>query len=206
MVTKQSGAKRAASMVPFFHGICWTWCCVVVGISAREELLGYNNGNAANWCWINPDKWHWGFFFAGKALEWASTIFIMIVYMVVCIQSNKQETLEPLIVWPTQRGKRDEERRLMLVPIVFIILRLPGNIRTVYYLVTSCTLPYLWVAILHAIGDSLQGFANFLLFAVFNPRIKVIYRKWIFGAKEGEAESFEHGSVRRLVVNGHNNT
>jgi len=199
LVSKQRGPKAASKMVPVFHAICWIWCIGVDVTAAGVGLIGYDDSNAANWCWIKSEVWpKWGPFIAGKFVEWGSTLCIVIVYMMVYIQSKRHETMEPLIVWPTQKGKRDEEKRLMLVPIVFIILRLPGNMRTMYSLKTGCTFPSLTIAILHAIGDSAQGFANFLLFGVFNPRVKEMYRNWYSGPKILQ-ESFEHGSVRRLV-------
>lgn len=66
------------------------------------------------------------------------------------------------------------ELKLLLVPVVFILLRMWSLLLTIIEVEARYNLPPLVVSIfLHisGVGDSGQGFANFILFCLFTPRV-----------------------------------
>jgi hypothetical protein len=78
------------------------------------------------------------------------------------------------------------DKKLMLVPLVFILVRIWGTTRFLLVSAGVIRMDIYWMVVLQGIGDSAQGFANFLLFCVFTKKVRNKYT----------------GLVRRLVCCG----
>lgn len=169
-----------------FHAISWGWPVLSVILVAIYNVWGWDDGaTTAYWCWININAPHattWRLI-AGKAVEWTSCVFITIMYIFVFFDLRKKVDQSPatqlLITHRTGASWKSTEKKLLAIPFIFVILRLPGTVRTVYEAVNQHPLDSEFVAVLQAIGDSGQGFANGLLFGVFTGKVRSFYRKLI---------------------------
>jgi len=79
-----------------------------------------------------------------------------------------------------------------------VVLRIPGTARTLYEAIKGDSLSSQWIAVLQAIGDSGQGFANGLLFGVFTSKVRTFYLKLIASCtcrKESTASLNFYGKI-----------
>jgi G protein-coupled receptor 157 len=201
LLSRKYGVKEASRFIPFFHIISWGIPALSVIIIGLKDMWGYDSGYAtADWCWIKgaddgeetPFYWH---IIGGKGVEWASCIFITIVYIFVFVGLRKGHDQQLLL----HRGNtwKITEKKLLAIPIIFIFLRTPGTIRTVYLMVHPqhpLMGPKGIAAILQAIGDSGQGFANGLIFGVFTEKVRSYYYKAL-GRFTKRSESGSTGKV-----------
>jgi len=178
-LSRRNGVKEASRYIPLFHAISWGLPAISVIIVGAKDMWGYDSGFAtADWCWIKgnePFYWH---LIGGKGIEWASCVFITIIYILVFIDMRKATDQQMLLTHKSGATWKITEKKLLAIPLVFIILRLPGSIRNVYLMVNSghpLIGPHGLAAILQAIGDSGQGFANGLIFGVFTEKVRSYY-------------------------------
>lgn len=178
-MSRKYGMKQASKAIPFFHILSWGWPIISVILVGSFNKWGYDSGEAtADWCWIaanEPLYWH---IIAGKGVEWASCGLLTIIYICVFLDLRKAADQQLLL---THRGGttwKITEKKLLAIPVIFIVLRLPGTIRTVQLMVhPNDPLNQTWIAVLQAIGDSGQGFANGLLFGLFTEKVRSYYYK-----------------------------
>jgi len=179
-LSRKYGVKQATRFIPWFHIISWGIPLILMSLVIGFDMWGYDNGAAtADWCWIKggmPSYWH---VIAGKGVEWSSCILITIIYILVFLDLRKAADQQLLL---THRGGttwKITEKKLLAIPIVFIILRMPGTIRTIYAMKDSNGLKSSPWPVLQAIGDSGQGFANGLIFGLFTEKVRSYYYKLI---------------------------
>lgn len=179
-LSRKYGMKYASRFIPFFHFLSWGWPIISVALVGSFGMWGYDNGAAtADWCWIKGNQNFYWHIIAGKGVEWASCVLITIIYIGVFLDLRKAADQQQLLLTP--RGGttwKITEKKLLAIPFIFIILRLPGTIRTVYLMVhPNHPITYQWLAVMQAIGDSGQGLANGLLFGVFTEKVRSYYYK-----------------------------
>eukprot|EP00026_Physarum_polycephalum_P011679 Phypoly_transcript_11920.p1 GENE.Phypoly_transcript_11920~~Phypoly_transcript_11920.p1 ORF type:complete len:314 (+),score=17.49 Phypoly_transcript_11920:79-1020(+) len=181
LLSRKYGMKYASKFIPFFHAISWGWPIVSVILVGSYGVWGYDNGDAtADWCWIRggaPLYWH---IVAGKGIEWASYLIVTVIYIGVFMDLRRTADQQLLLTHRSGPTWKMTEKKLLAIPIIFIILRLPGTIRTIYMMKnpTGTGVEGVWIY-LQAIGDSGQGFANGLLFGVFTEKVRSYYYKLI---------------------------
>lgn len=180
LLSRKYGMKFAAKFIPFFHLISWGWPILSVILVGTHNAWGYDSGDAtADWCWIKGGEkvyWH---VIAGKGVEWASYLVVTIIYIGVFKDLRRTADQQLLLTHRSGPTWKMTEKKLLAIPVIFIILRLPGTIRTVYMMIHPNTpLGGAWLY-LQAIGDSGQGFANGLLFGLFTEKVRSYYYKLI---------------------------
>eukprot|EP00118_Oscarella_pearsei_P027957 m.1505 g.1505 ORF g.1505 m.1505 type:complete len:381 (+) comp6986_c0_seq1:36-1178(+) len=168
----------ARRLVVVFHVVAWLLPAGVVIAALKEGALGStHNKYTFEWCWINSthrDKsmWMW---ITGKAWEIAAYFFTLLLYTItecfVCIDTNwrHQRFVTPASIALVQRV----DKKLILVPLVFILLRITGTVRFLLNITGHSNTAQLHVLeALQGIGDCGQGFANAILFCIFNERVR----------------------------------
>jgi len=177
-LSRKYGMKVASRFIPYFHIISWGLPLISVTFVMGFGAWGYDGGKAtADWCWIKADASSYWHVIAGKGVEWSSCILITIIYILVFLDLRKAADQQLLL---THRGGttwKITEKKLLAIPVVFIILRLPGTIRTIYEMKNSTGLISMPWPVLQAIGDSGQGFANGLIFGLFTEKVRSYYYK-----------------------------
>jgi len=212
-LSRKYGVKRASRFTPLFHFISWGWPLVSVSLVASQGVWGQDSGaTTAYWCWIdgavtNNMKWH---LIAGKAVEWASCVFVTIMYIFVFFDLRKNVDPSPatqLLITHRTGGAsyKSTEKKLLAIPLIFVVLRIPGTARTIYEAWKHQPLQSQWIVVLQAIGDSGQGLANGLLFGLFTSKVRTFYLKLIASCtcrKEGPASLNFYGKIYDPTTSG----
>jgi len=179
LLSRKYGMKQASRAIPFFHIISWGVPLISVSVVGGFGAWGYDNGAAtADWCWIDGDRSFYWHIIAGKGVEWMSYFFVTIIYICVFIDLRKASDQQLLLAHRGGTNWKITEKKLLAIPVIFIILRFPGTFRTVYLMFNPDNpTRFGWIVVLQAIGDSGQGLANGLLFGVFTEKVRSYYYK-----------------------------
>jgi len=175
LLSRKYGMRQASRLIPFFHVISWGWPLISVALVGAFGAWGYDSGAAtADWCWIGGGQSFYWHIIGGKGVEWISYIVVTIIYIFVFLDLRKSADQQQLLL--THRSGTNwkiTEKKLLAIPIIFIILRLPGSIRTIYLMAhPGHPLKNKWLSVMQAVGDSGQGLANGLLFGVFTEKVR----------------------------------
>lgn len=170
----------------FFQLTAWVIPVLIAATAYGEKAVGNSEDLVSSgWCWIkidrNGDRW-WNVLWmciAGKGWEILSYIAISVFYFLVKWQIRREMKTgfapgSHFLTLRSIEAVKKADRKLMFIPIVFILLRIWGTIRFFRFLVYFPSTPPLqeWLMILHGVGDSGQGFANFVLFCLFTEKIR----------------------------------
>ncbi|XP_062505123.1 G-protein coupled receptor 157-like [Corticium candelabrum] len=179
----------ARNLVPVYHMICWIIPAAIVAAAFIADVLGMPDTNkyTYGWCWIRSDlnvhKMRMWMLVTGKGWEVGAYIVTLVLYMIIkCyLWINKHTTHAHFQTAPEAATVQRINRKMTLVPIIFICLRIWGTIR--FFLsqanhLNAATQPAL--IILQGIGDSGQGWANCILFCLLNYRVRERLKKACF--------------------------
>jgi G protein-coupled receptor 157 len=171
--------KKETLQLIIYHLVCWGVPIVIIMFALAFEALGGDTfSTTVGWCWISDQVSYQTFwsFFTGKGWEIASYIVTFLLYFFT------RRKLRAAYTTPKARMVMDRaDRKLMLVPIVFVFVRIWGTVRYLLLLGNVSADKLYWLAVVQGIGDSAQGFANFLLFCVFTPKIRKKFQASLCG-------------------------
>ncbi|XP_020910544.1 G-protein coupled receptor 157-like [Exaiptasia diaphana] len=182
-----------------FHVTAWG-IPLIVAISAASvgNVFGHNvisNG----WCWISQKDLSshghlllFWMFFAGKGWEILAYIAIPIFYIkakIVLKRKMHANSSTPILTTESLLAARKADRKFSMIPLIFIMLRMWGTLRFFFYIACfpECQNSGptnldpkvdFWLKVFHGIGDSSQGFANFLIFCLFTDKIRCKIKLW----------------------------
>eukprot|EP00052_Salpingoeca_macrocollata_P029944 m.309443 g.309443 ORF g.309443 m.309443 type:complete len:339 (-) comp23034_c7_seq4:236-1252(-) len=184
------GAERAMRT---FHVVCWGFPLVVLCVALGFDVLGYDSSVAVGWCWLK----HKGPFplwqlMAGKLWEMLSYVLTTYFYIAVKRKISQEmnnpprgsarnsnsndgvmtDDMSSLVSQSALQAAKEADRKMVLVPVVFVLVRLWGTIR---YFVTNYSADsdnLYWLAVLQGLGDTSQGFVNAILFCFFTKAVR----------------------------------
>jgi len=174
--------NKAEILLKIFHAFGWGIPLVIVGTALGLKKLGNDKDFfSSGWCWIDSklesqNKLLW-MLITGKAWEIAAYIICSIFYLMLKGHIRK-EVYRHQNQFPSQISKEAAlkmERKLTLVPVIFILVRIWGTTRFILYVSSPGRGMHKWEEVLlhlQGIGDSFQGFANFLLFCLFTEKFQ----------------------------------
>lgn len=183
-------------LFPVFQIVCWGLPIVLTSAAIIEGALGPDNSSVSvGWCWIkqecslnssiNPEsclpdhndiKWQ---LVDAKGWEILSYFLVAVICVVIkCHMTRKFHNdvqIQPFVV------PKDFELKLILIPVVFILIRIWGTIR--YFMTLKWNVDtlneyckstdYLPVFLaLQAMGDPAQGWANCILYCLLTRKIR----------------------------------
>ncbi|XP_065901717.1 G-protein coupled receptor 157-like isoform X3 [Dysidea avara] len=142
------------------------WCSVLVGDDTPEEVEKYDE---TLMLFMVDDIW--------MILTFVTMIPIYLI--VHCyVREQLQEYNKEFLL--TSREKQvtllRADQKFLLVPAVFMVLRVWDIIASVLFQYADVNGNMSWLTFLDAIGDSAQGFCNFLLFCVFQRKVRDYFR------------------------------
>lgn len=135
-------------------------------------------------CWIkitsNPKEMFLRRMIGGKAIEWMSFVFVIACYVptLVCVYRTNRSQIQSRPDSALQSNKRLLSPllfRLICVPGMFILLRIPSTVLTINDYLKGPDVP-LWHYLM-AIGDPGQGAANGILFVVCSEHTAAILER-----------------------------
>lgn len=166
-----------------FHVIAWGVPLALAGTALRLGVLGRPSYLfTSGWCWIDYQLSRWEKYLwillIGKAWEVTAYVLCFVFYLKLrCHIRN--EVFHHQEQFPSEESRNTAlkaEKKLMLVPVIFVLVRIWGTIRFILYLFADVGQYYTWwdtgLLYLQGIGDSSQGFANFMLFCLFTEKFQ----------------------------------
>jgi len=176
----------ALKLIPLFHLVSWgvplmTVCCAMGfgALGKASDVYG-----PVGWCWISdPEFIVWPTFAesqhtllfwqmaAGKCVELFTYIFTSIVYILSKRELDFENYDQRLLLNTSVRATlHDTDMKLVLIPIIFVGVRIWGSVR---FLAQSHYMSsLLFLKLMQGAGDSAQGWANCILFCIFTRKIR----------------------------------
>ncbi|KPP63938.1 putative G-protein coupled receptor 157 [Scleropages formosus] len=177
----RSDQRLADSLVSWFHLVSWgvplgitvaALCLHKIGYDASEVTVG--------WCWVNLDAedhvlW---ILLTGKIWEFLAYLILPVLYILIRkhirrahaalseyrpILANSQHTHVPSSI---------ADRKMTLIPIIFIGLRIWSTLRFLLMLANSPARQHPVLVTLHGIGNTFQGAANCTMFVLFTKVVR----------------------------------
>jgi len=187
-ICKKISTQMESGMMLFFHATAWGIPLLLAAIAFGFKAVGNSQDLVSSgWCWIKYKQLWWKVVLwmciAGKGWEILAYISITVFYVLVKLQIRREVNtgFAPGSYFLTLKSievVKRADRKLTFIPVVFILLRIWGTVRFFRLLAHHPHRPPVreWLLILHGVGDSSQGFANFILFCLFTDKIRKKFR------------------------------
>lgn len=162
-ICRQITIQGERRLMLFFQLTAWVIPVLIAATAYGEKAVGNSEDLVSSgWCWIkidrNGDRW-WNVLWmciAGKGWEILSYIAISVFYFLVKWQIRREMKTgfapgSHFLTLRSIEAVKKADRKLMFIPIVFILLRIWGTIRFFRFLVYFPSTPPLqeWLMILH---------------------------------------------------------
>lgn len=185
MIVVKKKRREAEIIFKVFHVFGWGIPLVIVGIALGEDKLGNDSDEVTpGWCWINSTKdkilWMW---ITGKAWEISGCILCFLFFILLRLHIRKKVYHDKgqLSSTLSKETALKVQKRLILVPALFVMVRIWGTIRFFLYWVYGSGHDSAWweeaLLYLQGMGDGLQGFTNFLLFSFFTEKFQTTLKQ-----------------------------
>ncbi|KAJ8259676.1 hypothetical protein GJAV_G00172160 [Gymnothorax javanicus] len=171
----KSDQRLADSLVRWFHIISWG---VPFGITVAAVCLrkiGYDASEVSvGWCWIRieaPDHVLW-MLLTGKIWEFMAYLSLPVLYILIKKHIHGAHAAlseyRPILASSSRSPSRSSmaDRKMSLIPIIFIALRMWSSLRFLLLLLNSPALQNPLLITLHGIGNTFQGAANCIMFVL----------------------------------------
>eukprot|EP01130_Rhizamoeba_saxonica_P019054 TRINITY_DN976_c0_g1_i1.p1 TRINITY_DN976_c0_g1~~TRINITY_DN976_c0_g1_i1.p1 ORF type:complete len:226 (+),score=34.40 TRINITY_DN976_c0_g1_i1:778-1455(+) len=192
--------------VKVFATISWSVPIIIISAALVADAIGWDSDKKATpgWCWIkdNPDfgsQWIW-WVISGKGIEILSCFIIPTIFFYTRKFPSQALATDTRAILSNEVKEVIEEadRKMILIPIIFIFMRCFGCIRFVLQTI-QLAFPEAIVSpnnyalvLLQGIGDSSQGWANGLLFILGTRQIRnhiLGNIRRLFGSPDNELQS-----------------
>ncbi|KAL6482913.1 hypothetical protein MHYP_G00077850 [Metynnis hypsauchen] len=171
----KSSQRLADSLVLYFHLISWGVPLSITVAALALQKIGYDASEVSvGWCWVSiqeEDHVLW-MLLTGKIWEFLAYVTLPILYILIKRHIHKaHEALSEyrpiLATSPTSQSLSTmADRKLTLIPIIFIALRMWSTIRFLLMLANSPARQNPVLVTLHGIGNTFQGAANCIMFVL----------------------------------------
>jgi len=185
VISKQH--RFALKIINVFHILCWGIPLFLVSFAMGFNALGFDEySETVGWCWINsankiswpdwekPNKVLFWKILVGKGIEILTYLITPVLY-IVSKRILQYDRSQQLLLNTTPRVRvtlQDTDRKLVLIPIVFLFFRIWGSVRFLTSIYCPGFLFFYPIALMQGLGDSAQGWANCLLFCFFTTKIR----------------------------------
>ncbi|XP_072739837.1 G-protein coupled receptor 157 isoform X4 [Ciconia boyciana] len=151
---------------------------VPLGITVAAVALkkiGYDASNVSvGWCWVNldaEDRVLW-MLLTGKVWEILAYVTLPVLYILIKKHINRAHAAlseyRPILSRAPAFQPRTSiaDKKLILIPVIFIILRIWSTVRFILTLCNSPAVQNSVLVVLHGIGNTFQGGANCIMFVL----------------------------------------
>ncbi|XP_008830158.1 G-protein coupled receptor 157 [Nannospalax galili] len=170
--TRGPGSDR---LLWVFHVVSWGVPLVITVAAVALKKIGYDASDVSvGWCWIDleaKDHVLW-MLLTGKLWEMLAYILLPLLYLLVRKHINRaHEALSeyrPIREGPQlqRHSSSVADKKLVLIPLIFICLRVWSTVRFVLTLCGSPAVQSPVLVVLHGIGNTFQGGANCIMFVL----------------------------------------
>eukprot|EP00731_Ephydatia_muelleri_P014851 Em0008g571a len=186
--------RLAQQLVPLYHVIAWGLPTILIFVMLATDVLGYSPVASANWCFIGVNGDNTlriaMIMVGGKFLEIITYVVALVLFVSTSIRLRIQKDGALLLHQSQDQAKvamiQQVDRKLLFIPIVFILLRIWGTLEFIFTEVYSkyfCTNSPAFLGVLlalrflQAIGDGGQGWSNAILYIFNSPNIRNLLLK-----------------------------
>ncbi|XP_051028128.1 G-protein coupled receptor 157 [Acomys russatus] len=165
-----------------FHFISWGVPLAITVAAVSLKKIGYDASDVSvGWCWINleaEDRVLW-MLLTGKLWEMLAYVLLPLLYLLVRKHINRAHQAlseyRPICEGrQLQRGSFTSmaDKKLILIPFIFICLRVWSTVRFVLTLCGSPAVQAPVLVVLHGIGNTFQGGANCIMFVLCTRAVR----------------------------------
>ncbi|NXP56937.1 GP157 protein, partial [Chloropsis cyanopogon] len=155
--------------------LSWGVPLAITVAAVALKKIGYDASNVSvGWCWVNldaEDRLLW-MLLTGKVWEILAYVTLPVLYILIKKHINRAHAAlseyRPILpaapaLQPRTSGA---DKKLILIPIIFIFLRIWSTVRFVLTLCDSPAVQNSVLVVLHGIGNTFQGGANCIMFVL----------------------------------------
>ncbi|XP_027026531.1 G-protein coupled receptor 157 [Tachysurus fulvidraco] len=175
MFIVKSSQRLADSLVLYFHLISWGVPLAITVAAVSLQKIGYDASEVSvGWCWISikeSDHVLW-MLLTGKIWELLAYVILPVLYILIKRHIHKAHAAlseyRPILACNrlSHSVPAMADRKLTLIPIIFITLRIWSTVRFVLLLTDSPVRQNPVLVTLHGIGNTFQGAANCIMFVL----------------------------------------
>ncbi|XP_040907364.1 G-protein coupled receptor 157 [Toxotes jaculatrix] len=177
----RSSQRFADSLVLFFHLVSWGVPLIITVAAVCLHKIGYDASEVSvGWCWVRisaPDHVLW-MLLTGKIWEFLAYLTLPVLYILIKrhihIAHAALSEYRPILPNRPQSQSFSSmaDRKLTLIPVIFIVLRIWSTVRFILLLAKSPVRQSPVLVTLHGIGNTSQGAANCIMFVLFTQPIR----------------------------------
>ncbi|XP_063001366.1 G-protein coupled receptor 157 [Elgaria multicarinata webbii] len=174
-VTLVQGLPTGAGLLWFFHVVSWGVPLSITAAAVALKKIGYDASDVSvGWCWIDidaEDRVLW-MLLAGKVWEILAYVTLPIFYILIRKHISRAHAAlseyRPILSGTPAFQPRTSiaDKKLILIPVIFIFLRIWSTIRFVLTLCGSPVVQNPLLVVLHGVGNTFQGGANCIMFVL----------------------------------------
>ncbi|XP_078094824.1 G-protein coupled receptor 157 [Mustelus asterias] len=204
LIIVKSEQALADSLVIWFHAISWLVPLVITAAAVSLQKIGYDASDVSvGWCWVSiqaEDHVLW-MLLTGKIWEFIAyvtlpTLYILIkkhIYRAHEALSEYRPILASSFRHHTQSSIAD--RKLTIIPIIFIFLRIWSTVRFILTLCNSPAVQNGMLVMLHGIGNTFQGAANCIIFVLCTQVVRARLVSCLCRCFGGEVNPMPHKAI-----------
>ncbi|NXH18718.1 GP157 protein, partial [Bucco capensis] len=174
-ITIVRGSPTGTGLLCCFHGVSWGVPLGITVAAVALKKIGYDASNVSvGWCWVNldaEDRLLW-MLLTGKVWEILAYVTLPVLYILIKKHINRAHAAlseyRPILSRAPAFQPRTSiaDKKLILIPVIFIILRIWSTVRFILTLCNSPAVQNPVLVVLHGIGNTFQGGANCIMFVL----------------------------------------
>ncbi|KAK0156230.1 G-protein coupled receptor 157 [Merluccius polli] len=178
----KSNQRLADSLVLFFHCASWGIPLAITVAALCLNKIGFDGSEVSvGWCWVRiqaPDYIVW-ILLTGKVWEFLAYLILPLLYVLIKRHIHRAHAAlseyRPILASssPSHALSAMADRKLTLIPVIFIVLRIWSTVRFLLLLADSPARKNPVLVTLHGIGNTFQGAANCIMFVLFTRPIRM---------------------------------
>ncbi|XP_072831561.1 G-protein coupled receptor 157 [Vicugna pacos] len=174
-IVRSMCGPEARRLLWVFHIVSWGVPLVITVVAVALKKIGYDASDVSvGWCWIDleaEDRVLW-MLLTGKLWELLAYVTLPMLYLLIRKHISRAHAAlseyRPIIsqAQQLQRQTSVADKKLVLIPLIFIFLRVWSTVRFILTLYGSPVVQSPVLVVLHGIGNTFQGGANCITFAL----------------------------------------
>ncbi|NXR95439.1 GP157 protein, partial [Hypocryptadius cinnamomeus] len=175
------GSPAGPGLLWGFHAVSWGVPLAITVAAVALKKIGYDASNVSvGWCWVNldaEDRLLW-MLLTGKVWEMLAYVTLPVLYLLIKKHINRAHAAlseyRPILPGAPALQPRASvaDTKLILIPVIFIFLRIWSTVRFVLTLCNSPAVQNSVLVVLHGIGNTFQGGANCILFVLCTRAVR----------------------------------
>uniref|UniRef100_A0A8C4RYT6 G protein-coupled receptor 157 n=1 Tax=Erpetoichthys calabaricus TaxID=27687 RepID=A0A8C4RYT6_ERPCA len=181
IIIVRADQRLADSFLLWFHILSWGLPLGITVAAVSLQKIGYDASRVSvGWCWVRiqaKDHILW-MLLTGKLWEIVAYLILPLLYLLIKRHIDRAHAAlseyRPILASSPVAQSRSAmaDRKLTLIPLIFIFLRIWSTIRFFLMLTKSPAVDNPGLMILHGIGNTFQGGANCIMFVLFTQVVR----------------------------------